>query len=119
VSQNKTAERGRSAVRCNYAANHGSNSAHFNGRHELALAGWLTRWVWRATAVFAGAVGLQVGLTLLQRTDLATVLQSAYLVGALVYISMNGLLWSGAISAALAGKRLAWYLKLLGTMAVG
>lgn len=76
------------------------------------LAPRATRWLWRANAVFSVAVGLQVGLTLLQRTDLAPLLQSTYLVGAVVYISMNALIWVGAISAALAGKRLAWYIML-------
>ncbi len=76
------------------------------------LAPRATRWVWRATGVFAVAVILQVVLTLWQRTDLAALLQSLYLAGAMVYIAMAMLLWVGAITAALAGKRLAWYIML-------
>jgi len=68
------------------------------------------RWLWRVSQAFWLVVSFQVGLTLLQRNDLAQVLQTAYLVGAVLFLLLSGLLWLGAVAAARAGSRLAWYI---------
>jgi signal transduction histidine kinase len=69
-----------------------------------------TLWLWGSTACFAVAVTFQMAGAALQRDDLAALLQAAYLVGAVLYIIMSVLMWQGAYWAAVAGKRLAWYL---------
>lgn len=75
-----------------------------------AVAPRTSRWLWIAIAGFAVAVLLQIGGTLWQRDDLATWLQTAYLVGAVLYLILALLLWQGAVWSALDGKRMAWYL---------
>ena len=69
-----------------------------------------TRWMWRFSFFFWLAVSVQIGLTLLQRDDLAHLLQAAYLIGAVFFVFIAPLLWVTGIAAAKAGNRLAWYI---------
>jgi len=69
-----------------------------------------TRWLVVVSTLFWLAVSLQVGLTVLQRTDLARLLQAVYLFGAVNFLMMSLSIWVGAVVAARAGNRLAWYI---------
>jgi signal transduction histidine kinase/CheY-like chemotaxis protein len=67
------------------------------------------RWMWIAVGGFGGAVCVQVALTLLQRNDLAHVLQITYLVGAVFWLFVPVMLWTGGVAVVMAGNRMIWY----------